>query len=311
MNIVFMGSPEFSVASLKALYSTSHKVLAVVTTPDRPKGRGLKLAESPVKQFAVQHELRLLQPVKLKDAEFVKSINELFPDLIIVVAFRILPKEVFIIPKYGSVNLHASLLPKFRGAAPINWAIISGETETGVTTFFLKEKVDTGNVIMQMKCRIEDNDDAGSLHDKLEILGAETICSTLNLVEKHKGNVPVYEQDERLASPAPKIFKDDCRIDWNNNAHGINNFIRGLSPYPSAFTIFNGIIMKIFRARVVNGFVSGGGSPGLLSVDGNKLIVICRDGAIEVEELQIEGKRRMPVSEFLKGHRIAAPVKLN
>ena len=249
MKIIFMGTPEFAVPSLEILLNSHHEIAAVVTVPDKPQGRGLKLNESDIKKFALKHKLKILQPEKLKEESFVNEIKSLAPDIIVVVAFRILPKEVFTIPVYGTFNLHASLLPKYRGAAPINWALINGETETGVTTFFLKEKVDTGNVIMQNKCDIDEEDDAGTLHDKLSLLGAKTVMSTVNLIEMTNGNVPVYEQDEVLFTTAPKITREFCKINWDNDVSTIHNFVRGLSPYPAAYTILNGKIVKIFKTK--------------------------------------------------------------
>jgi methionyl-tRNA formyltransferase len=214
---------------------------------------------------------------------------------------------VFTIPKFGSINLHASLLPKYRGAAPINWALINGEKETGVTTFFLKEKVDTGNIIMAEKCSISDDDDAGTLRDKLAVLGANTVMSTLNLIEMTNGNVPVYEQMEALYTRAPKIFKDFCRINWDNSARTLYNFIRGLSPHPAAFTHHNGKILKIFKTACTSkdsGNTSILSTPGTIEIRDGKMLVACNDGFIEILEIQLEGKKRMSVSEFIRGYKI-------
>ncbi|MDQ3193616.1 MAG: methionyl-tRNA formyltransferase, partial [Bacteroidota bacterium] len=234
MRIVFMGTPQFAVPSLKILLDNNYDVITIVTAPDKKKGRGQIVAVSDVKKFAMENKLRILQPEKLKEKKFISDITSLAPELIIVVAFRILPKEIFTIPSYGSFNLHASLLPKYRGAAPINYALINGETETGVTTFFVKEKVDTGNIILQEKIEISDDDDAGTIHDKLSHLGAQTVLQTVMLIEK--GNISLKTQNETAASPAPKIFKEDCLINWNQESSKINNFVRGLSPKPAAFT---------------------------------------------------------------------------
>lgn len=302
MKIVYMGTPQFAVPSLHALLNSSNKVLAVVTAPDKPKGRGLKISESPVKQFAVQNELKVLQPQKLSDPEFVDELKKLNPDLIVVVAFRVLPAEVFTLPKYGSVNLHASLLPKFRGAAPINRAIMSGETETGVTTFFLKEKVDTGNIIMQRPILILPNDNAGTLHDKLMGLGAEVLVETIDLIESAKGNVPVLAQEETLTTPAPKIFKEDCRIIWNVPAINVHNLVRALAPSPCAFTMYNGKVMKIHRTSLTD--VESINDPGALVMLKNDIFVSCSDYMLKIEELQPEGKRKMTNWEFLAGNRI-------
>jgi methionyl-tRNA formyltransferase len=302
MNIVFMGTPRFAVPSLEAIYNSSHKICAVVTAPDKPKGRGLKLAESEVKKSSLQNGLKLLQPGKLNDPEFINELKSTEPDLIAVVAFRILPTEVFGLPKFGSVNLHASLLPKFRGAAPINWAIIRGEVQTGVTTFFLKEKVDTGNIIMQKAVTIENEDNAGTLHDKLMMLGAETLLATINLIELNDGNVTVSQQEETQSSTAPKIYKEDCRILWNVPAISVHNLIRGLSPYPTAYTIFNNKILKIYNTLMTD--VESINNPGELIVIKNDMFVSCSDYMLKIEELQPEGKRRMTITEFLAGNRI-------
>lgn len=305
MRIIFMGTPEFAVSSLEILLSTHHEISAVVTVPDKPQGRGLKVSESAVKKAAMKHNLHILQPEKLKDENFVNQVKALNPDLIVVVAFRILPKEVFTIPHFGSFNLHASLLPKFRGAAPINWALINGEKETGVTAFFLKEKVDTGNIIIQEKCEIEKDDDAGSLHDKLSELGAKTVLSTVNLIEMTNGNVPVYQQDESLCSSAPKLTKEFCRINWNNNATTIHNFIRGLSPYPTAYSYLEGKMYKIFKSQIIENEIKLNPSPhitpGKIQILEDKLLVECKDGFLEILSLQMEGKKRLNSKEFLNG----------
>ncbi len=294
-----MGTPEFAVASLRILFKSKHKISAVVTVPDKPKGRGLKVAPSPVKKFSLENNLAILQPEKLKDEKFAGEIKSLNPDLIVVVAFRILPKEVYTIPSYGSINLHASLLPKYRGAAPINRAIINGEKETGVTTFFLRDKVDTGNIIMQNYCEISEEDDAGSLHDKLMELGALTVYSTVNLIEQSGGNPPVQNQDDTQATPAPKIFKNDCKINWNKPAEKVYNFIRGLSPNPGAYVVYKDKMIKIYKSKKINEV--SGGKHGALNVIDDKIFVSCSDAMIEVLELQLEGKKRMSAAEFLRG----------
>jgi len=300
MNIIFMGTPEFAVPSLDALLSTHHKISAVVTVPDKPKGRGQHLAESDVKKFALLQGLDILQPVNLKDPEFIEQIKDLSPDLIIVVAFRILPKSIFKIPKYGSFNLHASLLPKYRGAAPINWAIINGERETGVTTFFLQEKVDTGNIIMQKRVDITHDDTAGSLHDKLKVLGAQVVFDTVDLIENSSGNPPALRQNNGEATPAPKIFKEDCRINFDQSVDRVFDLIRGLSPYPGAFTEYNGKIIKIFST--VKSHWDSLKGPGRFFIKEGKLYVSTLNEFLEITELQIEGKRRMNSVEFLNGH---------
>ena len=292
-----MGTPEFAVPSLNILVKNNYDICGVVTVPDKKKGRGLNLSNSDIKKFSMKHSLNILQPDNLRDPEFIKTLTDLKPDLILVVAFKILPEEVFTIPKYGSVNLHASLLPKFRGAAPINHALINGETESGVTTFFLKKKVDTGNIILQKKINIDKDDDAGTLHDKLSELGAESVLETVRLIEA--GNVIPQIQNDSDASPAPKIFKENCIIDWNQNACKIHDFIRGLSPYPAAFTFLNNRSVKIFRSALTGN--SKKETPGSIAVEEKKLLVSCLDNMIEILELQTEGKKRIPASEFING----------
>ncbi len=307
MKIIFMGTPEFAVPSLDILLSTHHEIVSVVTVPDKPQGRGLKISESAIKKFAVQNKLNILQPDYLKDQHFISEIELLEPELIVVVAFRILPEEIFTIPKYGTFNLHASLLPEYRGAAPINWALINGDKETGVTTFFLEKKVDTGNIIIQSTCEITEDDDAGTLHDKLAELGAKTVLSTVNMVEMTSGNVPVYSQDNSIASKAPKIFKEFCRIKWDNETETNYNFIRGLSPYPGAYTFREGKLIKIFKTKKYMRSIGTNGKPvnfGEVKLQEGKLFITCKDGYLEIIELQIEGKKRMSSAEFLRGHEI-------
>jgi len=307
MNIVFMGTPDFAVPSLEAVHKSSHKVIGVVTVPDKPKGRGQKISESPVKQYALINGLNLFQPLKLKDPEFFNEIKNLNPDLIAVVAFRILPPEIFLLPKYGSINLHASLLPKYRGAAPINRAIINGESETGVTTFFLKDKVDTGNIILQETIDIAPDDNAGSLHDKLMMVGSSILLKTIDLIEETKGNPPVSSQDESIASPAPKIFKEDCRIKWNESAEKVHNLIRGLSPYPAAFSVLNNMMYKIYRTTITDN--NSTGIAGEIIIMNNEMYVNCSDFQLRMDELQPEGKRRMKTNEYLAGHKFSGGEK--
>ncbi|MFC2093044.1 methionyl-tRNA formyltransferase [Bacteroidota bacterium] len=297
MKIVFMGTPEFAVPSLDILLKNNYDIVGVVTVPDKRKGRGRTMQYSDVKKYALEKNLSLLQPEKMKDLTFIKEIENLQPDLIVIVAFRILPREIFSIPKYGSFNLHGSLLPKYRGAAPINWALINGEKETGVTTFFLKETVDTGNIILQTKIPINDDDDAGIIHDKLSYIGAETVLETVKLIEK--GNVNVTYQDDSLASPAQKIFKEDCKIDWKQDSIKIYNFIRGLSPYPASYTYLDNKIIKIYKSRLTNRQVTS--SPATIHIEDKKLFVNTNDSMIEILELQPEGKKRMSANDFING----------
>ena len=243
-----MGTPEFAIPSLQAIVDSKHKLEAVVTVPDKERGRGQKVSFSPVKEFAVKKNILVLQPDNLKDEKFLSRLKEINADVFIIVAFRILPKDVFTLPGNGTFNLHGSLLPKYRGAAPIQWAIINGETETGLTTFFLQEKVDTGNIILQEKIIIKDEDNFGTLHDKMSIKGANLIMKTLELIEL--GKVQLKEQDNLLATPAPKITKEICQINWNDSAWKTHNLIRGLSPYPGAFFINKEKQIKVYKSSV-------------------------------------------------------------
>lgn len=300
MRIVFMGTPEFAIPSLKILLEHHYEIAAVVTVPDKPSGRGRQLSESPVKRYAHDQKLTILQPEKLKDSQFVEQLTSFNPDLFVIVAFRILPPQVFTIPTYGSFNLHASLLPKYRGAAPINWAIINGERETGVTTFLLNESVDTGNIILQARVPIGEDDTAGDLHDKLSEVGAEMVLHTVRLIELKKA-VP-REQNDAAASPAPKIFKEDCKIDWQKSSDEIHNFIRGLSPRPCAYTAHRGATLRIFRSRRSEDKRSA--RPGEILDTNDRLLVAAKSGVVEILEVQQEGKKKLSVREFLRGYRI-------
>jgi methionyl-tRNA formyltransferase len=269
----------------------------VVTVPDKNQGRGLKLQFSAVKKFTLENNLPVLQPENLKDEAFISEIKKLNPDLIVVIAFRILPKEVFTIPKLGTFNLHASLLPKYRGAAPINWALINGEKETGVTTFFLQEKVDTGNIIIQKKINIDDEDNAGTLHDKLSALGTEVVIDTIKMIEE--GNINPLKQDETLVTKAPKIFKEDCVINWNTPVTHLHNFIRGLSPFPVAFTHLDNKIVKIYKSKLSELPVQN--SPGDIIIRNKELFVATKDYMLQILELQVEGKKRISAKDFIIG----------
>ncbi|MBS1516205.1 MAG: methionyl-tRNA formyltransferase [Bacteroidetes bacterium] len=301
-----MGTPQFAVPSLDILIKNGHEIISVVTVPDKPKGRGQKVGISDVKQYALEHNLPVLQPVKLKDENFLNELRALQPDLIIVVAFRILPSVIFDIPKHGIFNLHGSLLPKYRGAAPINWAIINGDKETGVTTFFLKEKVDTGNIILQAKLEIGENDTFGEIYEKLSGIGANLVLETVREIEN--SNVKVMEQKEEHASPAPKIFKEDCRIDWSKSVEKIHNLVRGLSPHPAAWTTFQDKVLKIYTTLKTSEKFSG--EPGSLIKEGRKLFVNTNDYLLEILELQLEGKKRMKTIDFLNGVEIGNESKL-
>ena len=300
MRIVFMGTPDFAVPSIRILLEHRYDVAAVVTAPDKPRGRGQQLSFTPVKEFALLHQLPVLQPENLKDASFVSQIQQLQPDLIIVVAFRILPRELFSLPKLGTFNLHASLLPKYRGAAPINWAIINGEHETGVTTFFLQEKVDTGNILLQARTPIHQDATAGEVHDALSLLGAETVLQTVRMIES--GNAQPQPQNNFLATPAPKIFKDNCRIDWTAPAQKIHNFVRGLSPCPAAWTTHKGKTIKLYKTSIVERHSTQSGI--ILQRTADSIIVGTGECAIAILEIQQEGRKKMAIAEFLRGYHI-------
>ncbi|MCU7495857.1 MAG: methionyl-tRNA formyltransferase [Ignavibacteria bacterium] len=298
MKIIFMGTPDFAIPSLKALIESRHSVVAAVTTPDKERGRGQKVTFTPVKEFALKNNIEVLQPVSLKDESFISRLKELQADLFVIVAFRILPKEVYSIPPRGAFNLHGSLLPKYRGAAPIQWAIIKGEKETGLTTFFLQDKVDTGNVILREKVEILEGDDFGSLHDKMSPIGAELVLRTIELIEK--GNVPVEKQDDATATPAPKITKETAQIDWNKPAVQIHDLIRGLSPHPGAFFTHNGKVIKIYRSTIN---CQRKLSPGEIFRTKTEATIGCGTDALDLLEVQIEGRRRMGIEEFLRGYK--------
>lgn len=304
MKIVFMGTPDFAVASLNALLEAGFNIVGVVTAPDKPAGRGQKINESAVKQYALEKGLKIMQPVKLKDPEFVQELKSLNADIQIVVAFRMLPEIVWNMPPKGTINLHGSLLPQYRGAAPINWAIINGEKESGVTTFLLKQEIDTGDILFAEKVKIEDQDTAGDLHDKLMTIGADLLVKTVKSIESGNYNeIPQDKMAETSLKSAPKIFKEDCLINWNQETEKVYNHIRGLSPYPTAFCKFQDKNLKIFQAEMeLNKHQL---SPGSIETDHkNTLKFACLDGFISVKELQLEGKKRMKVDEFLRGVRL-------
>ncbi|WP_316846953.1 methionyl-tRNA formyltransferase [Pedobacter psychrodurus] len=302
MKIVFMGTPDFAVASLDALVQANFDVVAVVTAPDKPAGRGQKLNESAVKKYAVEKGIPVLQPEKLKNPEFIEELRSYQADLQVVVAFRMLPVVVWSMPAKGTINLHGSLLPQYRGAAPINHAIINGEKESGVTTFFLKEQIDTGDIILSDSVPIADDETAGELHDKLMVVGAALLVKTLHAIEA--GNIreqPQPQSDD--LKHAPKIFKEDCKIDWNDSAQAIHNLIRGLSPYPTAFTLLNDKNLKVFKAEIEDkepGITAG----GFLTDGKTYLKFAAKDGFIKLLDIQYEGKKRMLIKDFLRGMRL-------
>lgn len=309
MRLIFMGTPDFAIPSLKRLIQSRHEIAGVVTAFDKPKGRGRKISESPVKRFALEHNLKVLTPENLKDEGFVKILKELSSDLMVVVAFRILPEVVFSLPPLGTVNLHASLLPKYRGAAPINWAIMNGETKTGLTTFYIRKKVDTGDMILQRKIEIHPEENFGELHDRMAQLGADVLLETVDLIDK--GGVRALKQDDAQATPAPKITPEHCRIDWSRQATEIKNQIRGLAPSPGAFTFFRGKILKIFKTEV-RGEIPFTDDFGKVVESDKKenLWVRTGKGILSLLEVQPEGKKRMSIEEFLRGYRIKPEEKL-
>jgi len=301
MKIIFMGTPDFSIPSLNSIFKSNHELAAIVTTPDKERGRGRKITFTPVKQFAVERNIPVYQPEKLKsNFEFIDQMKELHPDLFVVVAFRILPKDVFEIPKFGSFNLHASFLPKYRGAAPIQWALINGEKETGLTTFKLAEKVDTGNIYLQEKVEIFPTDNFETLHDRMSLLGAELVLKTVDLIES--GNYELKQQDDSLASPAPKITKEICLIDWNKPAEEIHNRVRGLSPYPAAYFVYNNKVLKVYKTEIVE---RNDLKPFQILQTKTELFIGCGKDALRILEIQQEGKKRMGIEEFLRGFRFS------
>lgn len=309
MKIVFMGTPEFAIPSLEKLFHSPHEIVAIITGPDKPVGRGQRLAPTPVKRLAQGWNLPIFTPEKLSDQTFVNNIKKYPADLFVVVAFRILPVSVFTIPRSGTINLHASLLPKYRGAAPINWSIINGETETGVTTFFIEEKVDTGEWILQQKVLIGDEETAGELHDRLALLGADVLLETVNLIEQ--GIAPRIRQVGEVTK-APKITKEICHIDWSQDAVSIFNLIRGLSPFPRAFSYFKSEEFKICRSKIESSIPSQNAQPGeIIAVDKDKILTATGNGVLAITEIQPENKRRMSVAEYLRGHVVSVGEKFS
>ncbi len=307
VKIVFFGTPEFAVESLRCICEAGYPVAAVVTVPDKPAGRGKHLSQSAVKEYAVSSGLKVLQPVDLKDPGFVEELRQLDADLFVVIAFRILPQVVWGMPPLGTFNLHASLLPRYRGAAPINWAVINGDSTTGVTTFFLKQKMDTGDVIEQRSIEITDADNAGTVHDRLMELGATLTLDTIRRIES--GNLTAVPQDSlgsEQPTPAPKIFKDTCHIDWNRPAREIHNLVRGLSPYPAAWSDVEADgedagSLKIFTTRITGEAAS---EPGKVTLTpSGAMLVDCGDLRLEILSLQAQGKRRMDTADYLRGCR--------
>ena len=300
MRIVFMGTPDFAVASLSAIVDQGHNVVGVVTAPDKRGGRGMKdIITSPVKKYAATNNIECLQPEKLRNPVFLNALKELNADLFIVVAFRMLPEIVWSMPHLGTINLHGSLLPAYRGAAPINWAIINGEPTTGVTTFFITHEIDTGALLLQEKIDITPEDNAGSLHDKMKIVGAKLILKTISKIESNEiGGIP----QSGTISHAPKLYYDSCKIDWTKTAKQCHDFIRGLSPYPGAFTNFQDKQLKIFDSNIIQDFITST-NENFFWDNSNKLYFKASDNWIEVLMLQAEGKRKMNDNEYVNGLR--------
>ncbi len=307
LRIVYMGTPEFAVEPLKRLVEEDYNVVGVVTMPDKPAGRGQHVQESPVKKYALSEDIPVLQPEKLRDEDFLVQLKMLQADIQIVVAFRMLPEVVWNMPRLGTFNLHASLLPQYRGAAPINWAIINGEKETGVTTFFLKHEIDTGNIILQRSTPISDDDNVGTLYDRLMNMGADLVVETMERITM--GDVSTMPQDDGVAvNPAPKIFKEDCKINWQKSAIELHNFVRGLSPYPAAFTEVKNdkgqvLSLKVLETEVIDQTVSE--QPGTLIGDGKKqLYFATEEGYLSIKRLQLAGKKAMTTEELLRGTKL-------
>lgn len=312
LKIVFLGTPEFAVGPLSALVEAGYRIEGVVTAPDKVAGRGHKLLQSEVKKYAVQHGLRLLQPVNLKDKDFQAELKSIGADLFIVIAFRMLPEAVWRTPPLGTFNLHASLLPRYRGAAPINWAIINGDTRTGVTTFFLKHEIDTGDIIGQESLEIGHDENVGSLYDRLMYLGTHMVLDTVRKILDTDGKVPARPQPEGEYLPAPKIFTDTCLLNFSKPREQVRNLIRGLSPYPGAHTPFANkegdvATLKIFDSETCDD-ICAPGKPGDIYADKKRLAVMCSDGWLRLKEVQLQGKKRMDAAAFLLGYNPASAI---
>jgi len=305
-----MGTPKFALPSLEALLKSEHQIAGIITQPDRPRGRGRKLSPTPVKELALKNGLLVFDPEDLKSDDLVEKLEATNPDLAVVVAFRILPEKIFTIPPKGTINLHPSLLPKYRGAAPINWALIEGETKTGVTTFFIRKKVDTGNIILQREVEISPDENYGELKERLAKIGAELVIETVELIEK--GEVKILSQDNSQATSAPKLTPQVGKIDWSESAEKIKNLIRGLSPAPGAYTFFRGKLLKIFDSEVVDEDDPAKNPGEVITADKNQGIVVkTRMGGLKPLLLQPEGKKRITAEEFLRGYRIEIGERLD
>ena len=302
LKVVFFGTPDFARASLEAIHTSAHEVVGVVTVADKASGRGQKVHQSSVKTYAVEHDLPLFQPEKLRNEEFLSQIQSLNADIFVVVAFRMMPKILFSMPRLGTFNLHASLLPDYRGAAPINYAVINGETKSGVTTFFINEKIDEGNILLQAETEISPEDNAGTLHDRLMEIGAKLVVKTLDgLAEGKLTEIPQNQKEN--PKTAYKIFKEDTKIDWEKEVEVIHNFIRGMSPYPAAFTILEvggeQKILKIFKGKFQK--IEHSKENGAIEISKNEFKIYAKNGVYFPEELQLEGKKRMNLKDFLNG----------
>jgi methionyl-tRNA formyltransferase len=302
LKIIFMGTPDFAVPSLQILVENGFQVVAVVTAPDKPAGRGLKLNQSPVKEYALSQNIPVLQPANLKAEAFLQELRSYQADLQVVVAFRMLPEAVWSMPAKGTFNIHASLLPQYRGAAPINWALIHGEKVTGVTSFFLQQQIDTGDIILQDQVEISDDDDFGTLYEKLKHAGATLALKTVQAIASGTVTTQPQAQSGELR-PAPKIFKETCQINWDQPARQVRNFIRGLSPYPTAWTLLEGKVLKVFAAELLDA-PGTDLAPGCFHTDHKTYLHFgTADGALRLTDLQLEGKKRMTIQEFLRGYR--------
>jgi len=303
LRIIFMGSAQFAVPSLQLLLEQNFDVVAVVTAPDKPMGRGMKLGQSPIKEIAINRKIPLLQPSNLKAEEFLAELKSYNANLQVVVAFRMLPHAVWSMPLFGTFNLHASLLPQYRGSAPINWAIINGENETGVTTFFIEREIDTGHIIFQEALTISDLDDAGSLYEKLMDLGSKLVLKTVRAIESGDCSSTPQPVSSHI-KPAPKIFRETCKIDWNQTSERIKNFVRGLSPYPCAWTEIDGKTYKIFRIQILEPRNATMKSGNWKTDNKTYLYFYSNESVISILELQPEGKRRMKIEDFFRGNKI-------
>ena len=304
MRLIFMGTPDFAVTALDRILASEHDVLAVVTVPDKPGGRGLKLVPAPVKTFAIQHQLPVFQPESLKNAEFLSAMRALKPDLFVVVAFRILPEVLFSLPPKGTINLHGSLLPKYRGAAPIQWSLLNGDSETGVTTFFIQKQVDTGNILMKSSLKVDPDETFGELHDRMAVLGADTLLKTIDGIGLNR-LVP-KQQDDSGATTAPKISPEMLLIDFNKDARTVHNQIRAFSPKPGAYSFLNGHRVKLLKSHLSEQIGPVG---EIISRTNSSLTIACGSGSVEITEIQPEGKRSMTIQSFLAGNPLPLGVR--